>query len=115
MGRCGSLMRQIRKLCLYAILTNEIAQATFGMSIQSHKALKGLKRENVRDHMTDLELILTMLGEATTTRLHQDRDSQGFDSLQVDAKEAGEVAGNTRRDIEQRTGTKVVSPANYLE
>ncbi len=94
----------------YAILTNEIAQATFGMSIQAHKDHKGLKRENIRDHMTDLELILTMLGEATATRLHQDRDTQGFDNLQGDAKEAGEVAGNTRRDIEHRTGTPVVSP-----
>ena len=64
--------------------------------------------------MTDLELILTMLGEATATRLHQDRDTQGFPDLQGDAREAGEVAGNTRRDIEQRTGTKVVSPDNYL-
>jgi DNA-damage-inducible protein D len=98
----------------YAILTNEIARATFGMNIQDHKALKRLKKENIRDHMTDLELILTMLGEATSTRLHQDRDTQGFDNLQVDAKEAGEVAGSTRRDIESRTGTPVVSPSNYL-
>ncbi len=97
----------------YAILTNEIAQATFGMNIQDHKAYKSLKRENLRDHMTDLELILTMLGEATATRLHQDRDTQGFSDLQIDTREAGEVAGNTRRDIEQRTGTRVVSPTNY--
>jgi len=98
----------------YGILTNEIAEATFGMSIAQHKKYKELKRENIRDHMTDLELILTMLGEATATHLHQGRDTQGFDNLQVDAKEAGEVAGNTRRDIEQRTGNKVVSPDNYL-
>jgi DNA-damage-inducible protein D len=98
----------------YAILTNEIAHATFGISIQEHKEYKSLKRENVRDHMTDLELILTMLGEATATRLHQDRDTQGFPDLQVDAREAGEVAGSTRRDIEQRTNTKVVSSENYL-
>lgn len=97
----------------YAILTNEIAHATFGISIQEHKGLKGLKRENIRDHMTDLELILTMLSEATATRLHQDRDTQGFNNLQVDAKEAGEVAGNTRRDIEARTGTPIVSAKNY--
>ncbi|HEY6410435.1 MAG TPA: hypothetical protein VIY29_23530 [Ktedonobacteraceae bacterium] len=84
------------------------------MNIQDHKALKSLKKENIRDHMTDLELILTMLGEATATRLHQDRDTQGFDKLQVDAREAGDVAGNTRRDIEQRTDTDVVSPTNYL-
>ncbi len=97
----------------YAILTNEIAQATFGINIQEHKAYKGLKRENIRDHMTDLELILTMLGKATATKLHQDRDTQGFDDLRVDAKEAGQVAGNTRRDIEKRTGTPLVSPTNY--
>ncbi len=90
----------------YAILTNEIANATFGMSIQEHKNIKGLKRENVRDHMTDLELILTMLGEATTTRLHQDRESQGFTELQTDAREGGEVAGSTRKDIENRTNKR---------
>lgn len=98
----------------YAILTNEIANATFGMSIQEHKNIKGLKRENIRDHMTNLELILTSLGEATSAKLHQDRDTQGFSDLQQDAREAGEVAGSTRRDIEQRTGTPVVSPTNYL-
>ncbi len=98
----------------YAILTNEIANATFGMSIQEHKSIKGLKHENVRDHMTNLELILTSLGEATATKLHQDRDTQGFADLQIDAKEAGEVAGSTRKDIENRTGTPVVSPSNYL-
>ncbi|HKF39272.1 MAG TPA: hypothetical protein VKB35_20415, partial [Ktedonobacteraceae bacterium] len=98
----------------YAILTNDIAQATFGVSIAQHKAVKGLKRENIRDHMTDLGLILTMLGEATATHLHQDRDTQGFEGLQVDAHEAGEVAGNTRRDIEKRTGAQVVSSSSYL-
>ena len=98
----------------YAILTNEIANATFGMSVQEHKNIKGLKRENIRDHMTNLELILTSLGEATSAKLHQDRDTQGFSDLQRDAKEAGDVAGSTRRDIEQRTGTPVVSPTNYL-
>ena len=97
----------------YAILTNDIARATFGMGIQEHKAIKGLKRENIRDHMTDLELILTMLGEATATRLHQDRDTHGFPGLQIDAREAGDVAGNTRRDIEARTGTPVISAQNY--
>jgi DNA-damage-inducible protein D len=99
----------------YAILTNEIAQASFGVGIQQHKAIKGLKRENVRDHMTDLELILTMLGEETAKTLHQTRDTQGFDNLQVDAKEAGHVAGSTREDIERRTGQPVVSSENYLQ
>jgi DNA-damage-inducible protein D len=98
----------------YAILTNEISQATFGVGIQQHKAIKGLKRENVRDHMTDLELILTMLGEETAKTLHQTRDTQGFDDLQVDTKEAGNVAGSTRQDIERRTGQPVVNSSNYL-
>lgn len=99
----------------YAILTNEIAQATFGMGVQDHKDYKGLKRENLRDHMTDLELILTMLGEATTTALHRERDSQGFPKLKTDAHDGGQVAGRTRRDIEEQTGAPVVSPTNYLD
>jgi DNA-damage-inducible protein D len=98
----------------YAILTNEISHATFGVGIQQHKTIKGLKRENIRDHMTDLELILTMLGEETAKTLHQTRDTQGFDNLQVDVKEAGQVAGSTREDIERRTGQPVVSADNYL-
>jgi hypothetical protein len=98
----------------YAILTNEISQATFGVGIQQHKTIKGLKRENIRDHMTDLELILTMLGEETAKTLHQTRDTQAFDNLHVDAKEAGHVAGSTRSDIERRTGQPVVSTDNYL-
>ncbi len=99
----------------YAILTNEISHATFGVNIQDHKAYKGLKHENLRDHMTDLELILTMLGEATATTLHRERESQGIPELQRDAREAGDVAGSTRKDIEARTGKKVVSPNNYLD
>ncbi len=98
----------------YAILTDDIARATFGISVQDHKALKGLRRDNIRDHMTDLELILTMLGEATSTHFHQERDTQGFNNLRVDAREAGEVAGSTRRDIEERSGKPVVSSSNYL-
>ena len=98
----------------YAILTNEISQATFGVGVQQHKTIRGLKRENIRDHMTDLELILTMLGEETAKTLHQARDTQGFDKLQVDATEAGQVAGSTREDIERRTGQPVVSSDNYL-
>jgi len=99
----------------YAILTNEIARATFGVGIQDHKLKKSLKaRHNLRDHMTDLELILNMLGEATATAIHRERDSQGFDRLQVDARDAGNVAGRTRQDIERQTGTPVVSSENYL-
>lgn len=99
----------------YAILTNEIARATFGVAIQDHKLKKSLKAQhNLRDHMTDLELILNMLGEATATAIHRERDTEGFDHLQVDARDAGNVAGRTRRDIEAQTGAPVVSPSNYL-
>lgn len=75
--------------------------------------MKGLEQENLRDHMTDIELILTMLGEATTTKLHRDRDSKGFDPLKKDAQEGGAVAGSTRKDIEKRSGKPVVTSENY--
>lgn len=91
----------------YAILTNEIMQGAFGLKVDEYKQVKGLARENLRDHMTDIELILTMLGEATTTKLHRDRDSQGIEPLKNDAQEGGEVAGSTRRDIEKRSGRPV--------
>lgn len=98
----------------YAILTNEIMQGTFELKVEEYKKHKGLKRENLRDHMTDLELILTMLGEATTTQIHKDRNSQGFTQLHKDAREGGAVAGRTRKDIEKKTGKKIVSKGNYL-
>lgn len=98
----------------YAILTNEIMQGAFELKVDDYKKHKGLKRENLRDHMTDLELIITMLGEAATTRITQDRDSAGMPALQKDAKDGGAVAGRTRKDIENQTGTKIVSKQNYL-
>lgn len=97
----------------YAILTNEIMQGAFDLKVDNYKQVKGLARENLRDHMTDIELILTMLGEATTTKLHRDRDSKGFEPLKNDAQEGGAVAGSTRRDIEQRSGKPVVSSENF--
>jgi len=97
----------------YAILTNEIMQGAFDLKVDEYKQVKGLARENLRDHMTDIELILTMLGEATTTKLHRDRDSQGIEPLKKDAQEGGAVAGNTRRDIESRSGKPVVTTENF--
>lgn len=97
----------------YAILTNEIMQGAFDLKVDDYKAVKGLERENLRDHMTDMELILTMLAEATTTKLHRDRDSQGFEPLKKDAQDGGAVAGRTRRDIEKQSGVAVVSSSNY--
>ena len=97
----------------YAILTNEIMQGAFDLKVEDYKQVKGLERENLRDHMTDIELILTMLGEATTTKLHRDRDSQGLEPLKKDAQEGGAVAGSTRRDIEKRSGKPVVTGENF--
>ncbi|MFA4958145.1 MAG: Bro-N domain-containing protein [Candidatus Methanoperedens sp.] len=99
----------------FAILTNEIMQGTFDLKVEEYKQVKGLERENLRDHMTDIELILTMLAEATTTKLHRDRDSQGFDPLKKDAKDGGAVAGRTRKDIETQTGKPVISSDNFKE
>ena len=99
----------------YEILTAEIAKATFGMTPSQYKKFKGLKRENLRDHMEDLELILTMLGEATTTKITKDRDSKGFVPLKQNAKEGGEVAGSARKDIEKRTGKRISTRTNFLK
>ena len=99
----------------YAILTNEIMQGAFEMDVEKYKKYKNLKRENLRDHMTDLELIISMLGEAATTKITQDRDSVGVPKLQKDAKDGGAVAGRTRKDIERQTGTKVISKKNFLK
>ena len=90
-------------------------QGAFDLKVEDYKQVKGLDRENLRDHMTDIELILTMLGEATTTKLHRDRDTKGFEPLKKDAKDGGSVAGRTRRDIEKQAGKPVVSSENFKE
>ena len=99
----------------YAILTAEISQATFDMTPIEYKKFKGLQKENLRDHMDDIELILTMLGEATTTRFTRERNSKEFPHLKKDAKDGGDVAGSTRKDIEQKLGKGVVTNDNFLE
>ena len=99
----------------FAILTNEIMQGTFALKVDEYKQVKSLARENLRDHMTDIELILTMLAEATTTKLHRDRDSQGMEPLKKDAKDGGAVAGRTRKDIELQTGKPVISTGNFKQ
>ena len=85
------------------------------LEIQNSQQVKSLARENLRDHMTDIELILTMLAEATTTKLHRDRDSQGMEPLKKDAKDGGAVAGRTRKDIEKQTGKPVISAENFKQ
>lgn len=107
--------RGAQKNIEYAILTNEIIEGAFGMKVDEYKEFKKLNRENLRDHMTDLELILTMLGEATTTKITKGRNSQGFSKLQKDAQDGGVIAGNARKDIELKSGEKVVTDENYLE
>jgi DNA-damage-inducible protein D len=99
----------------YAILTSEISKATFDMTPGQYKQFKGLQKQNLRDHMDDIELILTMLGEATTTRFTRERDSRKFPTLKQDAKDGGDVAGATRKDIERKLGKSVVSSDNFLE
>ena len=99
----------------YEILTAEISKATFGITPAEYKELKGLKRENLRDHMDDLELIFTMLGEKVTTEISRSKDAQGFDENKKAAQEGGEVAGSARKDTEKRIGRSVVSSENYLK
>ena len=107
--------RGVRDNREFAILTNEIMHGAFDLKVEEYKQVKGLERENLRDHMTDIELILTMLAEATTTKITRDRDSKGFVPLKKDAQDGGAVAGRTRKDIEAQTGTPVVSSKNYKE
>ena len=90
-------------------------QGTFDLKVDEYKQVKTLARENLRDDMTDIELILTMLAEVTTTKLHRDRDSQGMAPLKKDAKDGGAVAGRTRKDIELQTGQPVISAENFKQ
>jgi prophage antirepressor-like protein len=98
----------------FAILTAEISRATFGLTPSDYKKLKGLKRENLRDHMTDLELIFTMLGEAATTEIARNRDARGLVPNKQAARDGGSVAGNARRQLESKSGRKVITKSNYL-
>ena len=99
----------------YEILTAEISQATFGLKPNEYKKIKGLKRQNLRDHMDDFELILTMLGERTTKEIHKTKDSKGMQRLKDDARLGGEVAGTARKQIERRIGRPVISQNNFLK
>lgn len=99
----------------YQILTAEISKATFGLTPGEYKRVKGLKRENLRDHMNDLELIFNMLGERATTEIHQSEDSKGLAKLKSDAKAGGDIAGGARAKLEERLGRSVVTNKNYLK
>lgn len=104
--------RGIQKGQEYAILTDEITKAWSGFSTKQYRAFKDLKKENLRDHMTNLELVLNMLAEATTTEISKEKDPKTFEDSQIIANQGGTIAGNTRREIEEKTGKKVISRHN---
>lgn len=107
--------RGVKEQKEYAILTAEISKATFGLAPIDYKKVKGLNKENLRDHMSDLELIFSMLGEASTTAIVKTKNPIGFVDNKKVAKQGGDVAGNARKELEQKTGKKVVSKENYLQ
>jgi len=96
----------------YAILTDEITRAWAGLDTRQYKKLKDLKKENLRDHMSNLELVLNMLAEATTSEISKEKKPKGFEQSRVIAKQGGTIAGNTRREIEEKSGRKVVTSKN---
>lgn len=100
----------------YGILTAQISRATFGMTPSEYREYKGLtkKSDNLRDHMTDLEIIFTMLGEASTTEIMKQKDSTGWNQIEQASQEWWTVAGNARRELETKTQKKVISKENYL-
>lgn len=98
----------------YEILSAEISKSAFGVTPSEYKALKGLERENLRDHMDDFELIFSMLGERATIEIHRTENSKGMPKLKSDAQAGGAIAGSARKQLEKRLGRSVVSKANYL-
>ncbi len=100
----------------FAILTNEISKATFGKTVKEYKSHKGLEKtnQNLRDHMTDWELILSMIGEKATTDITISKDSKGFNQCRDSAIDGGTIAKNTRKEIEEKTGKSLISNNNYL-
>ncbi len=99
----------------YEILTAEISKATFGVTPSEYKRLKGLKRQNLRDHMDDFELIFNMLGERATTEIHRTENSKGVVKLKSDAKAGGDIAGGARRKLEKRLGRSIVTKKTFLK
>ncbi|HIH10646.1 TPA: phage antirepressor protein, partial [Candidatus Woesearchaeota archaeon] len=90
-------------------------QATFGKTVEEYKELKKLERENLRDHMTDLEIIFTMLGEASTTKIARSRNALGFSENKSAARKGGKIAGDARKNLELESGDKVITDENYLQ
>ena len=98
----------------YAILTNEISKATFGKTVEEYKDFKGINKQNLRDHMTDLELIFGMLGERVTTEVTRNQNAQDFPECKTAATKGGNVAGRARKDAEKEIGRPIVTKENYL-
>jgi DNA-damage-inducible protein D len=107
--------RGVKEQIEYEILTAEISKATFGITPSQYKKYKGLKRENLRDHMDDFELIFTMLGERSTTEIHHTENSQGVPKLKLDANRGGRIAGIARKELEKEIGRPVVSGNNFKQ
>ena len=109
--------RGVKEQREYAMLTAEISRATFGMSPTEYKAFKSLDKpaDNLRDHMNDLELIFTMLGEASTTEIARNKDAQGYGENRNAASIGGAVAGKARRDLEKKSGKRIASTENYKQ
>ncbi len=108
--------RDVKEENDFAILTNEISKATFGKTVQQYKQFKDLqkKNQNLRDHMTDWELILTMVGEKATTDITLAKDAKGFDQCKDTAIQGGQIARNTRKELEEKTGKSIISKNNFL-
>ena len=104
--------RGVKEGLEFAILTNEITQAWVGLTTKQYKNLKGLKKENLRDNMTNLELVLNMLAETATTEISQKKQPKNFPENKKVAREGGTVAGNARKEIESKTGKKIITSKN---
>ncbi len=106
---------EVTKQDEYAILTNIIHEEWTDISVKQHKQLKGLKRENLRDHMTEAEIIFTALAELSTRQIAENMQSKGLDQNKIPAKKGGRIAKNARMELEQKTGRKVITSKNYLQ
>lgn len=107
--------REVKKEKEFAILTAEISKETFGMTPTEYKKFKSLKKENLRDHMNDLELIFSMLGQRVSTEITRSKDAKGFEDCEDAAKQGGRVAGNARKEAEIRIGKPISTKKNYKE
>lgn len=105
--------RNVKEEKEYAILTAEISKETFGMTPSEYKKFKGLKKENLRDHMNDLELIFSMLGEKVSTEITKNKNAQGLEECEDAAKQGGSVAGKARKDAERKIGKSISTKENY--